>query len=327
MKKVLQGLQHRDAYTRQVTLEIVAWMRDAIFAPLQNLLRNSGVTDEHINAAGIAIEQALNSGQIHYAAGAFTGSFNAAISRELQAIGAKWQVSSRSWQIPIDSIPYELRGAIAASAELSKKLHADVIGTLGTIEQNVAVAAVGLNLAPALAAITKDLAKQSANVFLATDVVGVQAEVSAAQRALLDQRLTANLELSIKNFAEEMIPDLRAQVEKNLFDGARTGRLADIIEARYGVSQRKAAFLADQETGLLTAKYAQIQAEEIGSTEYVWSTSADERVRPDHAALDGKRFSYASPPITNRATGDRNNPGEDFRCRCVAKPIINLPSA
>lgn len=46
---------------------------------------------------------------------------------------------------------------------------------------------------------------------------------------------------------------------------------------------------------------------------YIWHTRRDGRVRPSHAANEGKIFSWANPP-------DTGNPGEAYRCRCWAEP-------
>lgn len=82
---------------------------------------------------------------------------------------------------------------------------------------------------------------------------------------------------------------------------------------------RKATLLALRANAEHTRKLHESQ----GVTEYVWSTSDDERTRPDHKALDGKRFAYADPPVSNKTTGTRANPGEDYGCRCVAIPVIS----
>jgi hypothetical protein len=50
---------------------------------------------------------------------------------------------------------------------------------------------------------------------------------------------------------------------------------------------------------------------------YVWLTSGDEKVRPSHAANDGKIFYWSDPPSTG-------HPGEDINCRCVAVPYADL---
>lgn len=49
------------------------------------------------------------------------------------------------------------------------------------------------------------------------------------------------------------------------------------------------------------------------TTHYIWRTRGDEKVRPSHAANDGKIFSWDSPPPTG-------HPGEDYGCRCTAEP-------
>ena len=73
----------------------------------------------------------------------------------------------------------------------------------------------------------------------------------------------------------------------------------------------------------MVSKYRQIRYEDVGIRRYMWSTSGDVRVRHDHKELNGKIFYFDNPPITDKATGARNNPGEDFGCRCVAIPVMS----
>jgi SPP1 gp7 family putative phage head morphogenesis protein len=64
-----------------------------------------------------------------------------------------------------------------------------------------------------------------------------------------------------------------------------------IIMDNYGVGQRKAKFLARQETALLMSKFHEQRYKEIGVTKYIWSTSNDgDRVRDDHKVLNNKVF-------------------------------------
>ncbi len=58
-----------------------------------------------------------------------------------------------------------------------------------------------------------------------------------------------------------------------------------------------------------------------GITQYTWSTSKDERVRPSHAELEGEQFSYDDPPEVD---GEPANPGEPILCRCVPLPVLDL---
>ena len=154
-----------------------------------------------------------------------------------------------------------------------------------------------------------------------SDVIGIKVETTATQREIIARDFSNNLKLYIKDFIDEQIPILRQDVEKAVFSGIRARELQDIIISRYGVSQSKAKFLAKQEISLLTSKYKTAKYQEVGLKKYKWSIS-NVRTRPDHRALNGKVFSFDDPPITNRETGAKNNPGEDYGCNCVAIPIV-----
>jgi SPP1 gp7 family putative phage head morphogenesis protein len=49
--------------------------------------------------------------------------------------------------------------------------------------------------------------------------------------------------------------------------------------------------------------------------QYVWRTRGDAKVRPEHAANEGRLFSWGDPPATG-------HPGEAHNCRCEAVPYI-----
>lgn len=54
---------------------------------------------------------------------------------------------------------------------------------------------------------------------------------------------------------------------------------------------------------------------------YVWTTRKDDRVRPDHARLEGRICNWNDPPIVDLRSGRRRHPGEDYNCRCTAAPL------
>ncbi len=49
---------------------------------------------------------------------------------------------------------------------------------------------------------------------------------------------------------------------------------------------------------------------------YIWLTQGDDKVRPDHAALEGELIAWDDPP-------DIGHPGEDYNCRCIAQPYLD----
>lgn len=321
----LKPIQHRAAYTRAVEHELVTYFEEVLFAPLQNIIAASKLETTRENGPTDIIANALKTGRIWYANGRFTGKWSASLSSALRSIGATLNAAGE-FVLSHQLLPIEIRGAVEQSLDRARTLHAAIISTLDVIAANVVTAAkTGLETAAAIPAIIKNLETQFDETVLSIDVVEVSAELTPAIQEALRVKFTENLNLNIKNFLASEIPKLREEVQKNAFAGYRADSLVDMIEARFGVTRRKGAFLADQETSLLTSKFREERYRSAGVRDYIWATSHDERVREDHRHLDGKRFSFDSPPITNRSTGARNNPGEDFRCRCVPIPVIEAP--
>lgn len=77
----------------------------------------------------------------------------------------------------------------------------------------------------------------------------------------------------------------------------------------------QADFLKAQEiyARVFARKTSEETAENHSTARYIWRTRGDGKVRPEHAANDGKIFAWDNPPPTG-------NPGEAFGCRCWAEP-------
>ena len=143
-----------------------------------------------------------------------------------------------------------------------------------------------------------------------------------AVRRALERARRDNVAL-IKSIAAEQLTDVRATVREAAREGRRVEDLAAELRERFGVSESRAELIARDQTLKANAALTEVRHKEAGIERYVWSTSRDERVRPWHQALEGRIFRYDhEPPVTNDR-GDRNLPGEDYQCRCVAVPILD----
>lgn len=147
---------------------------------------------------------------------------------------------------------------------------------------------------------------------------------------LVDHFREKNLGL-VKSLVGREVMDLENTLRENY--GASADTLTKAIQERQGVSDSRAALLARDQTLKLASQVTQQRAKDVGADSYIWISSNDERVRgrpgglwekaeSNHWTLHGKRFKYSEPPITNPKKGIRNNPGEDFQCRCVASPDL-----
>lgn len=276
-----------------------------------------------------ALWDALVAGLVWYSAGVFTGKFNAAISRELRAIGAR-KIENGFYLEPAD-LPMVLRGIISLAASKSVALHEAILAQLDQSLVNLPVAEPGITFSKTVDIVVPDLQKQLKRTVSSVEGLPVPSPVPPGLANELREKLSAGAGHAIKNFSLEATQQLRAKVKLNLSDGARTDRLAKVIEVEFGVSKRKARIIAATETSQLVSDFREIRYRSLGSSEYDWSTSGDEKVRPthgesnNHRVLNGRRFPWASPPVVDSATGRRCHPGQDYGpCRCVARPVFNL---
>jgi SPP1 gp7 family putative phage head morphogenesis protein len=114
--------------------------------------------------------------------------------------------------------------------------------------------------------------------------------------------------------------DQIARVSKIVRDGALSGQtqatMSKQLDEVLGVGNRHARLIARDQTAKLNSQLTEVRMRRIGVESYEWSTSHDERVRPEHAARDGKIFRWDSPPPDG-------HPGEAINCRCVAIPVMD----
>lgn len=142
-----------------------------------------------------------------------------------------------------------------------------------------------------------------------------------AVRRVLERFRKENVAL-ITSIAERLHADVRDVVRDAQVRGARVETLAGEIAERYGVSDSRAELIARDQTLKANAELTRVRHEAAGIERYAWSTSRDERVRPMHQDLEGTIHAWDDPPVTNER-GDRNHPGQDVSCRCVAIPVLD----
>lgn len=313
--KFLPPLKLKDQYYAPVEAEIMRLLADVIYRPLLKALKDP--TGEIFNSGG-ALYDAIVNGTIYWSEGHFRGDFNSQTTRDLRAIGAMYNSASRTWSLARELIPTDLRFAQAGADQRYETLRKAFLHTLddmdiGSIKR--------MSDIPGVYARTIDWMESDFQKSL--QAITVPVKLTDAQRDIIASEWGQNLDLYVKNWASENIIKMRNEVQGNTFQGRRAADLIGMLKDNYGVGQRKAKFLARQETSLLMSKFRETRYRDAGANRYRWSTSHDERVRKDHRHLNGKIFTWDMPPVTDDRTGARNNPGEDFGCRCVAIALLD----
>lgn len=140
-------------------------------------------------------------------------------------------------------------------------------------------------------------------------------------RQEMDKWVNSNVEL-IKSIPNNTLGEMK-QVVREGFDGGKTATtVMKDIQKRYSVNREKAKFIARDQLGKLNADVTKAQQQDAGVKEYIWKTSADSRVREGHKHLNNKTFSWDDPPLVDFKNGRRCHPGQDYQCRCRAKPVL-----
>ncbi len=94
--------------------------------------------------------------------------------------------------------------------------------------------------------------------------------------------------------------------------GARHAEtIAREIEEQLGVTEQRADFIARDSIATLNTKITRHRAEAAGVERYIWTTVGDDRVRPEHADLDGKVFDI------DDGDPEEGQPGDAPNCRCT----------
>lgn len=87
----------------------------------------------------------------------------------------------------------------------------------------------------------------------------------------------------------------------------------------YGkLSDWDAERIARDQVGKLNGELEQSRQTDLGVTSYIWRTSLDERVRPEHEILEGETFDWEGADVCPEGA-----PGTPIMCRCSAEPILD----
>ena len=203
-----------------------------------------------------------------------------------------------------DSAPddeLETKRVLGAVEKLSK---ADIEGVATKIAQGLLIRGNAQNAQE----VAKDLKRQTG--------VDLQGYLNNSGKVAekLEQLTAANVQL-ITSIHSQYLDKIQSAVMQAQVKGTSSKELAKQIKDIGGTTEKRAKLIARDQSSKINAALTRARHEEMGVTQYIWSTSGDERVRDSHAENDGKIFSYDDPPATG-------NPGDQINCRCVAIPYF-----
>ncbi len=158
--------------------------------------------------------------------------------------------------------------------------------------------------------------------------ITVKFKMTKQVRDIVRAEVVENVSL-IKSIQEQYHTQVEGLVMRSVTAGRDLKQLTDDLEERYGITRRRAAFIALDQNNKSTAAIQRERQLAVGIEKGVWRHShAGKEPRPTHLANDNQPFDlktgwYDPDPRVKR----RVWPGELIRCRCFWTPVVEGFSA
>lgn len=178
-------------------------------------------------------------------------------------------------------------------------------------------------VAPKLAAWFASSAERRAELGLASALreggLTVRFDPTPTTTELFRATVAENVSL-IRSIGEEHLADVEQLVMRSVTMGRSMGELSKALQARYGVTKRRAALIARDQNNKATAAVVRARQAEAGVEQAVWVHSqAGRHPRPSHVAASGKVYDISRGMYLD---GKWVWPGTEINCRCVSRAII-----
>lgn len=128
----------------------------------------------------------------------------------------------------------------------------------------------------------------------------------------------------IKSIPEEFLKDVATSVWQSVMRGGDMGTLRKDLQANYGVSHRRASFIARDQNNKAKAVIENTRRRELGITEAVWRHSGGGKVPRSHHVKWGadKLVFKLADGVYDPLAKQQCWPGTLPNCRCTSKSII-----
>lgn len=310
---------------------------DFLFKPLERILAESTTEAARIfaNTAPVPSRElvdALRRGTIQYIGDIVTGTMDAKLVKALRALGAEPTRfdGGVAFRLPRWASPGWFTTEAAAANARAENIHKALARELDALQTRLEGGQMALPIPGAEVVEAIEHGFESAST-----VIGITKRIPAAAREAMEQRYVEQVRPFVAEATAQYIDGVHKAVADNAARGYRYETIVADIQHFVGVSERKARFLARQETSLFMSGYRRERFTAAGVRDYRWSTSHDIRVRPyadkaklkkygDHRILDKQVFNYErKAPAQYMSSKKPCNPGEDFGCRCADLAILS----
>lgn len=320
MSVAIKDFKNRKTYFDLIAKVINHYFWEGLYRPLFEALSIKPKASNNINV----LRQALSEGKIYYTGEGFkaVNKFNNVISRELERLGAKYDRLQKMYRIDKGKLPNSLLVSLAESKILTEqkiKFIDDYLKEfLGNIDQFVEQIVFTNQVKTILNDVNQQIKKNVRKINIITP------ELDGTQAREIAKSYTNNMQYYIKKWTLKDITEFRKKVIQSVLSGYREDKVQKILQQEYGIEQRKAKFLAQNETSIMLSEYRKVTYQKMGFNKFKWVTIMDGKERKLHADLNGRVCSFDNPPVIDERTGETGLPGQTYNCRCGMIPVSDM---
>lgn len=168
---------------------------------------------------------------------------------------------------------------------------------------------------------TNKRTKKALEAILKKHGQSVDFKMTKTMRDVLHATVNENVNL-IRSIPQQYLHQVEGMVMRSVQTGRDLGQLSKDLQKQFGVTKRRAAFIARDQNNKATSVFQRVRQVELGIEEAIWLHShAGKKPRPTHVKNNGKRYSvktgWYDPAIKKNIW-----PGTEPNCRCVSKSIV-----
>jgi SPP1 gp7 family putative phage head morphogenesis protein len=146
---------------------------------------------------------------------------------------------------------------------------------------------------------------------------------SRKERAVFNSIVEQNVNL-IKSIASEHLTKVQGVVLRGIETGHDLSRMTQDLEEGFGVTERRAAMIARDQTAKASNNLSRQRLLDYGVTKGKWMhTSSGKTYRDSHVQMDGEIYDIEEGCYDDDY-GDYVQPGELVNCHCVCVPVIDF---
>lgn len=151
----------------------------------------------------------------------------------------------------------------------------------------------------------------------------VKFNMTREMRDVMDATITEQVSL-IKSIPQQYLTQVEGMVMRSVQTGRDLGTLTKELQEQFGVTKRRASFIARDQNNKATASMTRVRQVKLGITEAIWMHSGGgKHPRPTHLAAGRAKTKYdTSKGWFDPAVGKWIFPGELPNCRCVSRSVI-----